>query len=214
MVGIVIVSHSGTLAEGVRELAAEMAGPDVRIELAGGLAEEGALGTDAVRVMEAIGRADTGDGVLVLMDLGSAVLSAETALDFLTPEQRESVLLCEAPLVEGAVAAAVAARLGEPLAEVAKEARGGRGLLVEVALGQGGERVERGRRLRPVRGDQDLVALANAERGEPVEAAPAGRAPAARQVHHLDVGVEARGRLDEARRRSSMQPERVPDVEP
>ena len=125
MVGIVIVSHSETLAAGVRELAAEMAGPDVKLELAGGLAEEGALGTDAVRVMEAIGRADSGDGVLVLMDLGSAVLSAETALDFLTPEQRESVLLCEAPLVEGAVAAAVAARLGEPLAEVAKEARGG-----------------------------------------------------------------------------------------
>lgn len=125
MVGIVIVSHSGTLAAGVRELAAEMAGPDVKLELAGGLAEAGALGTDAVRVAEAIGRADSGDGVLVLMDLGSAVLSAETALDFLTPEQREQVLLCEAPLVEGAVAAAVAARLGEPLAKVAAEARGG-----------------------------------------------------------------------------------------
>jgi multiphosphoryl transfer protein len=137
MVGIVIVSHSGTLAEGVRELAAEMAGPDVRIELAGGLAEEGALGTDAVRVMEAIGRADTGDGVLVLMDLGSAVLSAETALDFLTPEQRESVLLCEAPLVEGAVAAAVAARLGQPLAEVAKEARGGlQGKVAQLGAGE------------------------------------------------------------------------------
>jgi multiphosphoryl transfer protein len=137
MVGIVIVSHSGTLAEGVRELAAEMAGPDVRIELAGGLAEEGALGTDAVRVMEAIGRADTGDGVLVLMDLGSAVLSTETALDFLTPEQRESVLLCEAPLVEGAVAAAVAARLGQPLAEVAKEARGGlQGKVAQLGAGE------------------------------------------------------------------------------
>ncbi len=125
MVGIVLVSHSGTLANGVRELAAEMAGPDVRLEVAGGLAEEGALGTDAVRVVEAIGRADSGDGVLVLMDLGSAVLSAETALDFLQPEQREHVLLCEAPLVEGAVAAAVAAKLGESLADVAKEARGG-----------------------------------------------------------------------------------------
>jgi len=137
VVGIVIVSHSGTLAEGVRELAAEMAGPDVRIELAGGLAEEGALGTDAVRVMEAIGRADSGDGVLVLMDLGSAVLSAETALDFLTPEQRESVLLCEAPLVEGAVAAAVAARLGQPLAEVAKEARGGlQGKVAQLGSGE------------------------------------------------------------------------------
>jgi multiphosphoryl transfer protein len=126
MVGIVIVSHSATLAAGVCELAAEMAGPDVRLELAGGIeTPEPALGTDAVRVAEAIGRADSGDGVLVLMDLGSAVLSAETALDLLTPEQQEKVLLCEAPLVEGAVAAAVAARLGSPLAEVAAEARGG-----------------------------------------------------------------------------------------
>src|ERR671931_1299533 len=137
MVGIVIVSHSETLAAGVRELAAEMAGPDVRVELAGGLAEEGALGTDAVRVMEAIGRADSGEGVLVLMDLGSAVLSAETALDFMTPEQRESVLLCEAPLVEGAVAAAVAARLGRPLAEVANEARGGlQGKVAQLGAGE------------------------------------------------------------------------------
>src|ERR671930_1452680 len=137
MVGIVIVSHSETLAAGVREVAAEMAGPDVRIELAGGLAEEGALGTDAVRVMEAIGRADSGEGVLVLMDLGSAVLSAETALDFMTPEQRESVLLCEAPLVEGAVAAAVAARLGRPLAEVANEARDGlQGKVAQLGAGE------------------------------------------------------------------------------
>jgi multiphosphoryl transfer protein len=137
VVGIVIVSHSSTLATGVRELAAEMAGPDVRIELAGGLAEEGALGTDAVRVMEAIGRADSGDGVLVLMDLGSAVLSAETALDFLEPEQRESVLLCEAPLVEGAVAAAVAAKLGEPLAAVAQEARSGlQGKVAQLGAGE------------------------------------------------------------------------------
>src|SRR6266516_4817909 len=114
-----------------------MAGPEVKLELAGGLAEEGALGTDAVRVMEAIGRADSGDGVLVLMDLGSAVLSAETALDFLTPEQRESVLLCEAPLVAGAVAAAVAARLGQPLAEVAKEARGGlQGKVAQLGAGE------------------------------------------------------------------------------
>ena len=126
MVGIVIVSHSATLAAGVRELAAEMAGPDVRLELAGGIdAPEPALGTDAVRVAEAIARADSGEGVLVLMDLGSAVLSAETALDLLTAEQQGRVLLCEAPLVEGAVAAAVAAKLGASLPEVAAEARGG-----------------------------------------------------------------------------------------
>jgi len=137
MVGIVIVSHSAKLATGVRELAAEMAGPDVRLELAGGLAEAGALGTDAVLVADAIGRADSGDGVLVLMDLGSAVLSAETALDFLTPEQREHVVLCEGPLVEGAVAAAVAARLGEPLAKVAAEARGGlQGKFAQLGAGE------------------------------------------------------------------------------
>jgi phosphoenolpyruvate-protein phosphotransferase/dihydroxyacetone kinase phosphotransfer subunit len=137
MVGIVIVSHSATLAAGVRELAAEMAGAAVRLELAGGIeAPEPALGTDATRVAEAIARADSGDGALVLMDLGSAVLSAETALELLTPEQQARVLLCEAPLVEGAVAAAVAARLGSPLADVAAEARGG--LLGKVAhLGAG-----------------------------------------------------------------------------
>jgi phosphoenolpyruvate-protein phosphotransferase/dihydroxyacetone kinase phosphotransfer subunit len=125
VVGIVIVSHSAKLAAGVRELAREMAGPDVKLELAGGLDEPEALGTDAVRVADAIGRADAGDGVVVLMDLGSAVLSAETALDLLTPEQREHVRLCEAPLVEGTVAAAVAARLGSSLADVTAEARGG-----------------------------------------------------------------------------------------
>jgi phosphocarrier protein FPr len=138
MVGIVLVSHSATLAAGVRELAAEMAGPDVRLELAGGIeAPEPALGTDAVRVTEAIARADSGDGVLVLMDLGSAVLSAETALDLVTPAQQGRVLLCEAPLVEGAVAAAVAARLGASLADVAAEARGGlQGKVTQLGAGE------------------------------------------------------------------------------
>jgi multiphosphoryl transfer protein len=124
MVGLVIVSHSTTLAEGVAELARGM-GAEVPIELAGGIdAPEPALGTDATRVLEAIERADQGDGVLVLMDLGSAVLSAEMALDLLPPERRERVVLSEAPLAEGAVAAAVTAKLGASLADVAAEARG------------------------------------------------------------------------------------------
>jgi multiphosphoryl transfer protein len=124
MVGLVIVSHSATLAEGVAELARGM-GAEVPIELAGGIDDpEPALGTDATRVLEAIERADQGDGVLVLMDLGSAVLSAEMALDLLPPERRERVVLSEAPLAEGAVAAAVTAKLGASLADVAAEARG------------------------------------------------------------------------------------------
>ena len=87
MVGIVIVSHSYRIAEGVAELAREMGGPDVRLETAGGLdTPDHPIGTDAVLVMQAVDRAWSDDGVLVLMDLGSAVLSAEMALD-LMPEE-------------------------------------------------------------------------------------------------------------------------------
>ena len=126
MVGIVIVSHSFRIAEGVAELAREMGGPDIRLETAGGLdMPDHPIGTDAVLVMQAIERAWSEDGVLVLMDLGSAVLSAEMALDLLEPEQRERIQLCEAPLVEGAVAAAVTAKMGASLDAVAAEARGG-----------------------------------------------------------------------------------------
>jgi dihydroxyacetone kinase phosphotransfer subunit len=106
-VGLVIVSHSAQLAAGVVELAREMGGDDVAIEAAGGLADPpGALGTDAELVMAAIDRASSPDGVLVLMDLGSALMSAEMAVE-LSPGDVE-VLLADAPLVEGAVAAAAA----------------------------------------------------------------------------------------------------------
>ena len=124
MIGIVVVSHSAALADGVVALARGMAGDEVPIEAAGGIDEPGALGTDAVKVMAAIEAAGAG-GALVLMDLGSAVLSAETALDLLDDETRARVLLCEAPLVEGAVAAAAAARAGASLEEAAAEARNG-----------------------------------------------------------------------------------------
>ncbi len=124
MVGIVIVSHSQRLAEGVVELARQMAGPDVPILAAGGLREPaGAIGTDIAIIGEALDAADQGDGVLVLMDLGSAILSTEMARDMLPPEVAERILLCEAPLTEGAIAAAVQARLGAPLQQVAAEAR-------------------------------------------------------------------------------------------
>ena len=126
MVGLVLVSHSAKLAEGVAELAAQMAGPDVRIGAAGGLDEPGgALGTDATKVLRAVEDVWSADGVLVLMDLGSAVLSAELAVDLMDEDRRGRVLLTEAPLVEGAVAAAVAAGIGEHLEEVAAAARSG-----------------------------------------------------------------------------------------
>ena len=125
MVGLVIVSHSAKLAEGVAELARGMGGPDLLLRATGGLDLPGRpLGTDPLLVLQAIDEVYSHDGVVVLMDLGSAVLSAEMALDMLPPERRTHVMLCEAPLVEGAVAAAVQARLGSPLAGVIAEARG------------------------------------------------------------------------------------------
>ena len=126
MVGIVIVSHSHLIAEGVAELAREMGGPDVKLETAGGLnMPDHPIGTDAVLVMEAIDRAWSDDGVLVLMDLGSAVLSAEMALDLMPEDRRRTCSSVEAPIVEGAVAAAVTSKLGASLDRVAQEARGG-----------------------------------------------------------------------------------------
>jgi phosphoenolpyruvate-protein phosphotransferase/dihydroxyacetone kinase phosphotransfer subunit len=125
MVGLVIVSHSAKLAEGVAELARGMAGPDVKIAATGGLAlPDQPLGTDAQLIFQAVEQVYSEDGVLVLMDLGSAILSAEMALEQLDTEKRKHVLLCDAPLVEGAVAAAVQARLGSSLEQVAAEARG------------------------------------------------------------------------------------------
>lgn len=122
LTGIVVVSHSRALARAAVALAEEMLhGRPARIEVAAGL-DDGAFGTDAVQIVEAVGRADTGAGVVVLMDLGSAVLSAELALDLLDDEARGRVVLCPAPLVEGLVVAAVAAASGAPPAEVAAEA--------------------------------------------------------------------------------------------
>jgi multiphosphoryl transfer protein len=125
MVGIVIVSHSRRIADGVVELAREMGGEEVALVGAGGTDEEDALGTDAMRVLDAINEVYSEDGVLVLMDLGSAVMSAEMAVEMLEEDRRRNLLLCEAPLVEGAVAATTAAKLGGSLEKVAVEARGG-----------------------------------------------------------------------------------------
>jgi len=121
---LVIVSHSAALAAGVAELARGMAGDEARIEAVGGMDAPGRpLGTDPMGVAAAIERAYSDDGVVVLMDLGSAVLSAEMALDMVPERMRARVALCEAPLVEGAVSAAVQARLGSTLEVVLAEAR-------------------------------------------------------------------------------------------
>ncbi len=125
MVSIVIVSHSAKLAEGARELAQQMVQGEVSLAATGGIEDpENPIGTDAMKVLEAINDVYTEDGVLVLMDLGSALLSAEMALEFLPPEQQANIYLCEAPLVEGLMAAAVQASVGGTIQQVMAEARG------------------------------------------------------------------------------------------
>ena len=123
MVGLVLVSHSQQIADGTAELVRQMAG-EVEVEAVGG-DPEGGFGTDPERIQGAIEDLDA-DEVLVFMDLGSAVLSAETVLEMLSSERRERVRLVDAPFVEGAFAAGVVASAGsdaEECVEAAMEAR-------------------------------------------------------------------------------------------
>ena len=127
MVNLVIVSHSPALASGVAELAARhdcQQQPIVIATAAGTGDAQHPLGTNAEEIRRAIEAAYSSDGVVVLMDLGSAIMSAEMALDFLPADKRASVRLIAAPVVEGAIAAAVQASLGGSLDEVAAEAMG------------------------------------------------------------------------------------------
>lgn len=125
MTGIVVVSHSRALADAAVALAQEMAsGGEVRVEVAAGM-DDGSFGTDAAAIAQAVERAADQEGAVVLMDLGSAVLSAELALEMLDPETADRVILSSAPLVEGLMLAVVAAVGGAPAARVAAEASGG-----------------------------------------------------------------------------------------
>jgi len=123
-VGVVAVSHSAALADAAIALALEMTsdgGP--AIAAAAGTAD-GGTGTDAARIAAAIAEVDSGDGVVVIMDLGSAIMSAELALEFVDPSVVERVRLVAAPFVEGLLAAVVRAAGGAALEEVAQEASG------------------------------------------------------------------------------------------
>ena len=117
-VGIVLVSHSVRLAEGAADLAAQVGGGTVAVVAAGGT-DDGGLGTSAAKVERALRDAEGGAGVVVLPDLGSAVLTVRALLEDL-PDV--TVVLADAPFVEGAVAATVTAAAGADLMAVAKAA--------------------------------------------------------------------------------------------
>ncbi|CAN01882.1 dihydroxyacetone kinase phosphoryl donor subunit DhaM [Clavibacter michiganensis] len=124
-VGIVLVSHSALIAHGLVDLARQMA-PTVAIVPAGGSGDgtrdDAGIGTSFDVVSAALAEAEGGDGVVVLADLGSAYLTAETAVDLLDEDAARRVVVVRSPLVEGAVAAAVAAETGGSLEDVAAAA--------------------------------------------------------------------------------------------
>jgi dihydroxyacetone kinase phosphotransfer subunit len=123
LVGLVLVSHSRSVAEGVRDIVGQFAGGDVPVGVAGGT-DDGRIGTSAPQITDAIRAALGPDGALVLLDFGSAALSLELALEDLSAEERAAVRVSEAPLVEGAMLAGVQASIGATLDEVAEAAAG------------------------------------------------------------------------------------------
>ena len=125
MVGLVLVSHSAQIAEGLRDMVGQVAGEDTPVTTAGGT-DDGRLGTSAPRIAAAIreARESGADDVLILLDLGSAILSLEVALEEFDPAERSRIRISDAPLVEGAVLAAVQASIGASLDEVADAAAG------------------------------------------------------------------------------------------
>jgi dihydroxyacetone kinase phosphotransfer subunit len=120
-VSLVIVSHSTRLAEGVAELAGQMAQGKVAIAAAGGTSE-GALGTSVDKIIAALHEVDGPDGIIILLDLGSAVMATEMAVEAFGQAHRQRIVISPAPLVEGAVVAAVESSIGNSLQEVAEAA--------------------------------------------------------------------------------------------
>ncbi len=126
MVNLLIVSHSARLAEGVMEFVAQVSQQSITVLAAGGTAE-GALGTSVDRIIEALQTLDSPDGTLVLVDIGGAVISVETAMEL--AETSGPVRISNAPLVEGAYLAAIEAASGATLEETATAALQGRELV-------------------------------------------------------------------------------------
>ena len=120
-VGVVIVSHSPKVAEGAADMVRQMVGEEVPLAWTGGN-PSGGLGTDVGQIMAAIDRAWSNAGVVVLVDLGGAETNSEMAIEMLTEDRRGKVLICNAPVVEGAVVAATEAAGGSSVDTVRQTA--------------------------------------------------------------------------------------------
>lgn len=120
-VGIVIVSHSPKIAEGVADMVRQMVGDVVPLAHTGGN-PEGGLGTNVAAIMAAIDTAWSDAGVAILVDLGGAETNSEMAVEMLDGRRREKVLVCNAPIVEGAIIAATESSGGSSLETVKRTA--------------------------------------------------------------------------------------------
>lgn len=177
-VGIVVVSHSAQLARGVVELAGQMTQGKTPLAAAGGV-EDDILGTSVEKILAAVLEVDNPDGVLVLLDLGSAILSTEMALEMLEPEQQARVRLSHAPLVEGAITGALEASLGHSLAQVK--------LAAEQAASD-----ERLRQLKPISQDEEVADLAQSDASEAAQTVPTEPAYSVSLVLENAAGLHAR----------------------
>ena len=116
-VGIVIVSHSRDIAKGTADMVRQMVGSEVKVAFCGGN-PDGGLGTSVSLIIDAINDAWSVKGVAILVDLGGAETNSEMAVEMLEPARRDLVVVCNAPIVEGAVMAATEAAGGSSLAQV------------------------------------------------------------------------------------------------
>jgi len=117
MVNIILVSHVKEIAEGAKKLAEQMKQGEVEIIAVGGTAD-GDIGTDPDAIESAVNEINKEDGIIILADLGSAIMSVNMVLDWLDDEIREKIVLADAPFVEGAVVAAVEAGMGNEIDEI------------------------------------------------------------------------------------------------
>lgn len=113
-VSIVIVSHSPDVARGAADMVREMVGDEVRVAFCGGN-PAGGLGTDVGKILEAINSVYGPKGIAMLIDLGGAETNSEMAIEMLPEAMRDKIVICNAPIVEGAVMAATEAAGGSPL---------------------------------------------------------------------------------------------------
>ena len=127
MVGIVIVSHSPKVADGVKDLALQMSKKNQPIEAVGGT-EDGKIGSDPMRILSAIEKVNQGEGVIVLADIGSSIMSVGVAKEMLDEDVANSVYLANAPLVEGTIAAVIEASMGSRVDKILQTANDSRNL--------------------------------------------------------------------------------------